>query len=117
MINDEKRKYDVIINTISLDHLMEYCYGELPYIGRDLFKILLPVEYALPKDVYFVYYADNNPITRVVEYKKFTKYRSSHFLSLEIPSMNNKHYPLPIMSEINRFKKYYDELPDNGNSQ
>lgn len=114
IIGGEKRKYDVIINTISIDQLMEFSYGELPYIGRDLFKIILPVEYALPENVYFVYYADENPVTRVVEYKKFTKYKSSHtLLSLEIPSLNNKHYPLPIMEEINKFKQYHDDLPDN----
>ena len=33
----------------------------------------------------------------MVEYKKFTKHKSKNSLiGLEIPSMNGKHYPMPL---------------------
>jgi UDP-galactopyranose mutase len=114
-IKGEKFKYDLIVNTISIDHLMDYQYGELPFIGRDLIKLVLPIEFALPKNVYFAYYADDMNYTRVVEYKKFTKYinNQSTLISLEIPSTNNKHYPLPIQKYIDVFNKYKKELPNN----
>ena len=42
-------KYDIVINTISLDHLCQYSFGELKYIGRDLELFVLPVKEAFPK--------------------------------------------------------------------
>jgi len=111
-INNEKNKYDIIINTVSLDQFFDNCHGELPYIGRDLIKILLPTEYALPKNVYFLYYAGDEPYTRIVEYKKFTHFQSPNTLiTLEIPSNRNKHYPLPIKKYMDMHKSYIDELP------
>jgi len=108
-----RKSYDVIINTISLDRFFNYCYGELPYIGRDLLKVLIPSEYVLPPNVYFLYYAGEEPYTRIVEYKKFTHYKSnSSLITIEIPSKNNKHYPLPISKYINIHKRYDSELPD-----
>lgn len=110
----EDYKFDLIINTISPDTLFEECYGELPFIGRDFYPIILPCENAFPDKTYFVYYAGKEKFTRVVEYKKFTKYKSSSTLiGLEIPSKNGKHYPLPFKSEIERSKKYLDLLPEN----
>ena len=43
-IDGEKHKFDLVINTISPDILFENCFGELPFIGRDLIKIVLPME-------------------------------------------------------------------------
>ena len=66
--------------------LFEKCHGELPYIGRDLHLIVLPIEFALPADVYFVYYAGGEKFTRVTEYKKFTLHKApTTLISLEIP--------------------------------
>ena len=80
-------RFDIIVNTISPDLLFDKCYGELPYVGRDLHVIVLPVEFALPEDVYFVYYAGKEPFTRVVEYKKFTLHKApTTLITLEIPS-------------------------------
>lgn len=105
-------RYDVIVNTISPDTLFEFCFGKLPFIGRDVHKIVLPVEFALPPNVYFVYYVNSEPFTRIVEYKKFTKHKSnSTLLSLEIPSLNGKHYPLPMSKWQNLAGKYLDLLP------
>lgn len=111
--NDSWHDFDIIINTISPDLLFEQCHGELPYMGRDFFPILLPVEEAFPQGVYFVYYAGAEKFTRVVEYKKLTQYKSPHTLiGLEIPSKNGKHYPMPFKSEYAKADKYFELMPD-----
>jgi len=113
-ISEEYYIYDIIINTISPDIVMNNVFGELEYIGRDLLKIVFPSEYVLPKDVYFLYYANDEPFTRIVEYKKFTHHKSATTLiGLEIPSKNGKHYPLPFQSEIKRASNYFDAMPKN----
>ena len=107
-INNEWHKFDVIINSTPIDHLLEYCHGKLKYIGRDITFLILPVEFALPKDVYFTYYCGNEKYTRVVEYKKFTQYKSPHTLiSLEYPSERGRLYPMPTEPERNRAQKYF----------
>jgi UDP-galactopyranose mutase len=113
-VNSTIQKYDIIINTISPDILYEFCYGELPYMGRDLIKLVLPIEYALPKDVYFSYYAGKEAFTRVVEYKKLSGYKSdSTLIGIEFPSSNGKHYPMPFLSEYERADKYFNLMPDD----
>ena len=68
--NNEKITSDLIISTISPDFLFNYCYGELEYVGRDFFKIVLPIKQVLPDDVYFIYYPDQQvQQTRVTEFK------------------------------------------------
>lgn len=112
-INGKWEQFDIIVNTISPDLLFEYCYGELPFVGRDFHKIVLPIKEAFPKDVFFVYYVNDEAFTRIVEYKKFTRHNSeSTLLGLEIPSKNGKHYPLPIKSEIDRANRYIALMPD-----
>ena len=114
LLNGEKIQYDVIVNTISPDILFDHCYGELPYVGRELYPIVLPVEFAMPEHVYFCYYAGKEQFTRIVEYKKFTKYKASTTLiTLEVPSRKNKLYPMPFESEKAKAKKYFDEMPDD----
>ena len=111
-INGEKRTFDVIVNTISPDLLFEQCFGELRYIGRDLHKIVLPSEYAFPEHVYWLYYANDEKFTRIVEYKKFTHHKSpTTLLGLEIPSLNGRHYPLPFKAEQELARKYYALMP------
>ena len=111
-INGEARNFDVIVNTISPDILFDQCFGELKYIGRDLHKIVLPTEQALPEHVYWLYYANDEKFTRIVEYKKFTHHKSpTTLLGLEIPSLNGKHYPLPFKAEQNLARKYYEMMP------
>jgi UDP-galactopyranose mutase len=109
----EWHAYDLIVNTISPSTLFDNHYGELPFVGRDLLKFVLPIEYAFPKDVYFVYFAGKEPFTRLVEYKKFTQHSSPHtLLTLEIPSNNGKHYPMPIKAQQARAEKYIALMPD-----
>lgn len=112
-INDQKIKGDIIISTISPDILMDCQYGELKYVGRDFLKFVLPIEHVFPKDVYFIYYPNENDTqTRVVEYKKFTLHESPHtLLSVEVPSLKNKLYPTMIQSEVDKAKQYIDALP------
>lgn len=112
-IKDECMTFDIIVNTISPDILFDFCYGMLPYVGRDFYKIVFPMEYCLPEHVYFLYYANDETFTRLVEYKKFTNHKSSTtLLGMEIPSNNGKHYPLPIKSEIDRAQRYIKEMPE-----
>ena len=111
---DSWHKFDAIVSTISPDTLFEYSDGTLPYIGRDLHKFVLPVEFAFPQNVYFVYYVNSEPFTRIVEYKKFTNHKSdSTLLALEIPSKNGKHYPLPIKKWQNLADTYLSQLPQD----
>ena len=113
VIKGQKIQYDVIISTISPDILFDFSHGELPYIGRDFHKIVLPIEFCLPEDVFFIYYANDEKFTRLVEYKKLTHHNSSSTLiGLEIPSKNGKHYPLPIKSAIAQAGQYFAEMPD-----
>lgn len=112
-IKGEKHTFDIIVNSISPDLLFDKCHGELRYIGRDLITFVLPVEFALPKDVYFIYFAGKEKFTRITEYKKFTLHKSpTTLLTLEIPSLTSKYYPVPMESEKARAKKYFDMMPD-----
>ena len=113
VLNGEKKKYDVIVSTISPDILFEYSHGELPYVGRELIPLVLPIEHAFPKNVYVLYYAGAENYTRLVEYKKFTLHKApTTLISVEIPSRKNKLYPLPFESEKAKAKKYHDMFPD-----
>tara|TARA_B100000795_G_C22779630_1_gene431639 strand:- start:765 stop:1922 length:1158 start_codon:yes stop_codon:yes gene_type:complete len=117
LINGEWHEFDIIINTTPIDHLLDYCFGELKYIGRDITFLILPVEFALPPDVYFNYYCGSQKYSRVVEYKKFTKYKSPNTLiSLEYPSDRGRLYPMPTKPEHDKAKKYFDLMPDNFHS-
>lgn len=113
VLNGEKRTFDVIINSISPDILFDFCHGELPYVGRDLIPLVLPIEFAFPKNVYMLYFAGSEAYTRLVEYKKFTLHKApTTLISVEIPSRRNKLYPLPFEEEKARAKKYFDLMPD-----
>ena len=113
VIDGEKRRFDVIVSTISPDILMNGCYGELPFIGRDFHKLVFPVEEVFPPNVYFLYYANDEKFTRMVEYKRFTRHKSpTTLIGLEIPSHNVKFYPLPFQSEIERAEQYFGDMPE-----
>ena len=102
-IEGEALQGDIIISTIALDDLMEKCFGELRYMGRDFYKIVLPIEHAFREGRHFVYYPNNEKFTRIVEYKNLTGYKSkTTLLVMEIPSHINKLYSYNIESEQNR---------------
>lgn len=112
-IKGEKMTFDLIVNTISPDILFDNCHGELKFIGRDFHKIVFPTEHVLPEHVYFLYYANDEKFTRLVEYKKLTHHKSpTSLIGMEIPSMNGRHYPLPFKSEIDLARKYFEMMPD-----
>jgi UDP-galactopyranose mutase len=113
VIRGERKTYDVIVSTISPDVLFDACYGELPYVGRELYPIVLPVEFAMPEHVYCCYYAGKEQFTRIVEYKKFTRHRApTTLITLEVPSRKNKLYPMPFEAEKARARRYLGEMPD-----
>ncbi len=114
-IGGVKRTFDVIVNTASPDLVMNMAYGELPYIGRDFHKFVLPIAHAFPENVYFLYYAGSEKFTRLVEYKQFTRQNydaPSTVVGMEIPSKNGRYYPLPLKSEYARAQKYFDAMPE-----
>ena len=111
-IDGVEQSFDAIVNTIPLDDLFGPLFGVLPYVGRDMQMVILPLEFALPKDVFFLYYANNEPHTRIVEYKKFTGYTSKNtLLGIETPSANGKHYPLPMKKWKSVHEQYKALLP------
>lgn len=116
-INSEKLKFDIIVNTISPDEILNYKYGKLRYLGREFHKIVFPTENVFPENVYFLYFANDEKFTRLVEYKKFTKHKSkTTLIGMEIPTIGNgKHYPLPFKKDLKLASKYFDELSSIGN--
>jgi UDP-galactopyranose mutase len=113
VIDGQAIRYDIIISTISPDILFDFCHGELPYMGRDIHNIILPQEEVFPEHVYFLYYANDESFTRLVEYKRFTGHKApTTLIGMEIPSKNGRHYPMPFKSEYDRAEKYFSEMPD-----
>lgn len=114
VLNGEIRQFDIIVSTISPDQLFwRPIYGALPFMGRDITALVLPVEFALPPNVYFCYYAGKEKYTRVTEYKKLTQHKSgSTLITLEYPSKSNKLYPMPFKSEQDKAEQYFDMMPD-----
>ena len=100
-INGNEQKFDVVVNTIGPDALLNHELGKLKYLGRKLELIVFPSENVFPENVYFLYYANQEKFTRLVEYKKFTKHKSSTTLvGMEIPVDNGGYdYPMPFKKE------------------
>ena len=112
-IKGQKKKFDIIINTLPPDVIFNFKLGELPFIGRDFYPFILPVENVFPGDVYFLYYAGKGKVTRCVEYKKLTKYKSKNsLLGIEVPSLSNRLYPLPIKKYQDLADKYFNLMPE-----
>jgi UDP-galactopyranose mutase len=112
-IQGEWHVFDAIISTISPELLLNDAFGPLRWMGRELWKIVLPVQEVFPPNVYFLYYANDEPFTRMVEYKKFYRYDApSTLIGLEIPSLTNKLYPYPLKKEMLRAQQYLDALPE-----
>jgi UDP-galactopyranose mutase len=114
IINNEIISFDIVVSTVSPDLLFEGV-APLPFIGRRLEKVVLPVEFAFPKNVYFTYYGQNEQYTRVVEYKKFTKHAAaSTLIGIEYPEINGrKDYPIPLKHEQRKASALLDQLPEN----
>lgn len=105
--------YDIMVSTISPEILLNNAFGPLRWMGRDFFKIVLPVKEVFPPNVYFLYYANSEPFQRIVEYKKFYRYDApTTLIGLEIPSFSNKLYPYPMRKDQEQAQKYLDALPE-----
>jgi len=114
MINDQWQTFDIIVSSVSPEIPLKNAFGPLRWVGRDFLKIVLPMEEVFPENVYFLYYANQEPFTRIVEYKKFYKYDSpTTLIGIEIPSFSNNLYPYPIRKDQEHAQKYLDALPDN----
>lgn len=108
------RSFDIVVSTISPEIILNNGFGPLRWMGRELWKIVLPVREVFPEHVYFLYYANDEPFTRMVEYKKFYRYDSpTTLIAMEVPSMKNKLYPYPLKAEQAQAQRYLDALPDN----
>jgi UDP-galactopyranose mutase len=113
-IAGEWHRYDLIVTTISPEVTLKNAFGALRWMGRDFFKFVLPVESVFPEHVYFLYYANSEPFTRVVEYKKFYRYSApTTLLGIEMPSRKNKLYPYPTKKDQAQHQLYLDALPKN----
>ena len=113
IVNKKKYHFDILINTIAPDTVFNYKFGKLKFIGRDLHTFVLPGEYAFPKDVFFIYFPNNEKFTRLVEYKKFTRHKSKNtIIGMEIPSESGRFYPVPILSEQKKANKYFKLFPE-----
>lgn len=105
---------DILVSSFSPDFLFQKRYGELQYIGREFMKLVLPIEHAIPDPTFFLHYANDEPFTRVVEYKKLTQHKAPNtLLGIEIPSTKNKLYPYPVKEQQDLAQKYFDDMPDN----
>ena len=112
-IGGEWRAYDIIVNTISPEIILNGVFGPLRWIGRDFLKVVLPVPEVFPPNVYFLYYANHEPFTRIVEYKKFYRYESpTTLIGIEIPSNRNALYPYPVRKDQALAQRYLDALPE-----
>ena len=113
-IGGEKIQGDILISTIALDELMENCYGELRYMGRDFYKIVLPIKHIFEKDHHYMYYPNQEQFTRIVEYKNLTGHQAdSTLLVMEVPSHSNRLYSYNIRSELDRAARYMSSLPNH----
>jgi UDP-galactopyranose mutase len=112
-IDGVHQRFDVIVNTIAIDVLMNEMHGPLKYLGRELDLVVFPSEYVFPSNVYFLYYANEERFTRLVEYKKFTHHSSpTSLVGIERPVDNGGYdYPMPFREEQKRCQLYFDELP------
>lgn len=112
-IGDAWLGFDVIVSTISPERLLGGEFGPLRWMGREVWKLVLPVAEVFPPNVYAVYYANAEPFTRVVETKKFYRHESaSTLLAIEIPSTKNKLVPFANASDRALAKRYLDALPE-----
>ncbi len=112
-IAGEWHTYDLIVSTLSPEVILKNAFGPLRWAGRDFLKVVLPVKEALPPEIFFLYYANAEPFTRIVEYKKFYHYDSpTTLLGIEVPSKKNKLYPYPMKEDQDRHRQYIEALPE-----
>ena len=110
----EKIESDILISTIALDDLMGEKHGTLRYTSRKYVPFVLPIEQVFPGNMHFAYYTQDEPCTRIVEYKKITQHKSDNtLLVMELPTQdpNYKLYPYPMTKYQEVAKEYTKHLP------
>lgn len=113
-IAGEWHRYELIVSTVSPEVIFKNALGPLRWAGRDFLKVVLPVKHCFPKEVYFLYYANAEPFTRLVEYKKFYCYEApTTLIGIEIPSTKNKLYPFPMKEDQDLHARYMELFPPN----
>lgn len=109
-----KLEYDLLISSMPIEELCKNEKGELPYIGRDFIKFVLPANNIFPEGVKFCHYTGEEPYTRIVEYKQLTYHEADDtLLVMELPSNKNKLYPYMIKKYLDRAQSYIDSLPED----
>ncbi len=112
-IGGEWRSFDLVISTVSPEILLNGAFGPLRWMGRELWKLVLPVPAAFPPNVHCVFYSGDEPFMRVTEFKKFYAYEApSTLLGLEIPSSRNRLFPYPGVDDQALARRYLNALPD-----
>ncbi len=105
---------DVLVSSMPIDELFCSSLGELPYAGREFIAFVLPCKQVFPGDVRFCHYTQQEPYTRITEFKKITYYESEDTLMLmEFPSKKNKLYPYMIKKYLDLRDQYQAMLPQN----
>jgi len=105
---------DIIINTVYVDTLFNYKFGKLRFCGRHFITFVLPTKQAFPDDVTWIHYSGNEPYTRITEFKKITNYQADDtLLGIEIPTDENRYYPLQSKVEIDKYERYMTLYPKN----
>jgi UDP-galactopyranose mutase len=103
---------DVIVNTLPVDYMFSLTYGHLQYCGRTFYKFVLPIERALPEGITWIHYSQDEPYTRITEFKKITGHRAdSTLLGMEIPDAKSRYYPVQSPTELHRFDRYKAMFP------
>lgn len=104
---------DIIVNTIHVDTLFDYAFGELRWCGRTFVRVVLPVERAMPEDVTWIHYSGDEPYTRVTEFKKITGHEARDTLiGIEFPTDQGRFYPVQSVDERERFDRYRALFPE-----
>jgi UDP-galactopyranose mutase len=104
---------DIIVNTIHSDALFGFAFGKLQFSGRRLLKVVLPMECVFPDDVTWIHYSGDETYTRITEFKKITCHKSPDTLiEIEMPTLENRYYPVQTDVELKRFEKYRSLFPD-----
>lgn len=114
-LENEVLSADIIISTIALDDLMDNMYGNLKYMGREFYPIVLPVEHLFKDGHHFMSYPNDERYTRIVEYKNLTCHEAPDTLIvMEVPSPNGKLYVYDnIPEEREKAERYKKALPNN----
>ena len=70
---------DLVVSTTSPDLLFDCDKGELAYVGREVFKIVLPIDKSFQMMLFYLLSRSTGGSARVTEFKKFTQHKSSNF--------------------------------------